>query len=297
MQLKNRNLLFSVMRVIHPLFGFFMLHSACMDLSLSVLIFLFFIGLAVGSFLNVLIFRIPEGEGVVSGRSHCRKCAKTLSWFELIPLFSYIFLRGRCLVCREHISIQYPLVELISGFNFVLVFWWANVNYGITPFSFLTISYVLFVFSVLFVVFVTDLRHFIIPDRIVYPAITVTLILILLNRFAFACKFPTVSCGLTNVALSLVGALFFLTLVLVSRGRWMGLGDVKLAVLMGLFLGFGKLIVALLLSFFGGSVIGALLMLLRKKTLKDEVPFGTFLLPDPKNLRALFSDGLWQAWR
>ncbi|MDO8557935.1 MAG: prepilin peptidase [bacterium] len=266
-----------------------------------ILVFLFLLGLIVGSFLNVLIWRIPEGEEVVQRRSHCRHCARILEWYELIPLWSFVVLGGRCRSCKERISLQYPLVELSSGVLFSFTYWWMekrateplgflpNVSEAATQFSItglfpdvtniLAISYALFAICVFLVIFVTDVRHFLIPDRVMLPAIALFSCLILANRFIFACGIPTVNCSLPNVAGSLVGAAFFLLLIIISRGVWMGLGDVKLAVFMGLFLGFWNVLVALLLASFSGSLVGLALILVNKKTLKSEVPFGAFLAP------------------
>ncbi len=265
------------------------------------LIFLFLLGLITGSFLNVLIWRIPEGEEVVQRRSHCRKCLRTLEWHELIPLWSFMVLGGRCRTCKEPISFQYPLVELACGMLFSFAYWWMeeraqeplgfmpNALDAVAQFSisgyfpdatkFLALGYVLFAICVFLVVFVTDVRHFLIPDRIILPAIAVSSCLILANRFIFACGISTVNCSLSGAAWSLVGAAFFLLLIIVSRGAWMGFGDVKLAVFMGLFLGFWNMLVALLLAFFGGSLVGGALILASRKTLKSEVPFGAFLAP------------------
>ena len=240
--------------------------------------FVFLFGLAVGSFLNVLAYRIPEEKEVARGRSHCRGCLKELAWHELIPLVSFVLLRGKCRTCRSPIPVQYPLVELVTGILFL--FTWKV--FGASPFllsAVFAMLYALFGLCVLIVLFITDLRYFLIPDRIMLLAIGVAVAAVALNKLFFQCGLPGVPCSVLGVFLSLLGAAFFLALVLVSGGRWMGLGDVKLAVFMGLFLGFAKLIAALLIAFFAGSVIGSILILLRKKNLKSEVPFGAFLAP------------------
>lgn len=248
-------------------------------------ILLFLFGCAVGSFLNVLAWRLPEGEQVMRGRSRCRGCGKTLRWQELIPILSYILLRGRCAACRTPISLQYPLIELATGVLFVFLFLFMQTRGFLeTGAGFLALGYVLFVAASLIVIFITDLREFLIPDAVVIPAAAVSLAVFLLNRFALSCRLPLAGCSNADIIAAVGGAAFFLALVLLSRGAWMGLGDVKLVLLMGLFLGAAKFFFALFAAFLGGSVVGMLLVALRKKNLKSEVPFGAFLAP-----AALFS--------
>lgn len=205
--------------------------------------FYFLLGLCVGSFLNVVINRLETKESIFFGRSHCPKCKTVLKWYDLIPLASFFLLRGRCRKCRKKISWQYPLVELATGLLFLLS---RNPLY-------------LIIVSFLIVIFVYDLKHYIIPDSIVYPAIIIGF---------FYAPFSVYS---------LVGAAFFLLIVLGSRGKWMGLGDVKLAVLMGFVLGWPMIVPALLLSFVLGAAVGVVLILMKKKELKSEIPFGPFL--------------------
>ena len=142
----------------------------------------------------------------------------------------------------------------------------------------LTAAYLLFITSSLIVIFVYDLKHYIIPDKVIYPAILVSLAFIILNfirNWELSIRNFNV---FQNFGLSLIGALFFLFLILISKGQWMGLGDVKLAVLMGLFLGWPKILPALFFAFLSGALIGVLLILIRKKNFKSQVPFGPFLI-------------------
>lgn len=244
--------------------------------------FLFFLGLTAGSFLNVLAMRIPRGETVLRGRSRCESCGATLGWTELIPVLSFLRQRARCRRCRCRISAQYPIVELATGALFILAPAAAREAggiFGAVPAGareWFAVGYALFVFSVLVAVFIADLRYFLIPDKIILPAIAASLGAILANGLS-GCRLPLANCQFADAAASLAGAAFFLALVLVSRGSWMGLGDVKLAVFMGLALGIAKLLVALVTAFFLGSLVGIALIILRKKTLASEVPFGTFL--------------------
>ena len=221
-------------------------------------VFFFILGLAVGSFLNCVIYRLEKKESFIKGRSHCPYCKKTLSWFELIPLMSFILQKGRCLKCKKKISWQYPLVELATGILFVLCVWYFFPNFLLSTFYFLLSTF-------LIVIFVYDLKHYIIPDQVIYPAILVAGIWYLVF-------------GPNTLLAALAAGAFFLFIVLISRGKWMGVGDIKLALFMGLVLGWPKILVALFLAFLIGAFTSILLIILKKKTLKSEIPFGPFLV-------------------
>jgi len=269
------------------------------------LVFLLFVlGLAVGSFLNVLIDRIPQGQSPFKGRSYCDKCKKTLKWYDMIPVLSFLILKGKCRYCRTHISFYYPLVEFITGVMFVIVFAYVyglrSTDYGLSfsilnsPFGlaqggqFSTFLYYLFILPSFIVIFFTDLKYGIIPDKIVYPSVVIFTIYhlsILPSASLRAGNFPF---GLAqggqfsifNYLLSGIGAfIFFLVLFLITKGKGMGFGDVKLAFLLGLFLGFPKILAALYLAFLTGALIGSILIIWRKKKLKGgTIPFGPFLI-------------------
>lgn len=229
------------------------------------LIFIF--GLCIGSFLNVVINRLELEESIVVKRSHCLKCKKTLKWYDLIPVLSFIILRGKCRYCHKKISWQYPLVETAAGILFLLVFLssrWAD------NFQFISIFYYLIITSVLIIIFVYDLKHYIILDKIIFPAI----IIAFLYRLVIFSSLTGLICPI--LAAMLAGG-FFLSLVLISQEKWMGLGDVKLGVLMGLILGWPHILPALFLSFVLGAIAGVALILLKKKKIKSEIPFGPFL--------------------
>jgi prepilin signal peptidase PulO-like enzyme (type II secretory pathway) len=264
-------------------------------------IFIFILGLTVGSFLNCLIYRLEIKKNFLKGRSFCPKCKHFLSWLDLIPLLSFLILRGRCRYCGKKISFQYPLVETATGLIFLLIFSFPRLwqdsaaagqfsifnKFSIFNFQTLNLFYYLSLASFLIVVFVYDLKHFIIPNKVIYPAITGVLVYRLFGILNFSHwnlfgnwkleigNFGTV---INSLSAALAGAFFFLIIVLASRGRWMGMGDVKLAFLMGLFLGFPKIIVALFFAFLIGAAVGIGLIIVRKKTFKSEVPFGPFLV-------------------
>ena len=231
-------------------------------------IFVFLFGLCIGSFLNCVIYRLEEGKSL-KGRSFCPHCKHTLDWLDLFPVFSFLFLRGKCRYCRKGISIQYPLVELATGIIFVLIF---NYFYSVLSLhQCLFILYTLIISCFLIVIFVYDLKHYIIPDKVLFPAIVIALIYNLIPPYNLQHIFYT-------LLAVVIASGFFLTIFLISGGKWMGFGDVKLAILMGLFLGLLNVLVALFLAFFFGAIIGIILMIFQKKELRSEVPFAPFLI-------------------
>ena len=247
------------------------------------LIFIF--GLSVGSFLNVVICRLETGESIISSRSHCPQCGAVLKWYDLIPLLSFIFLFGKCRFCRKKISWQYPAVEIATGLLFLSVILSVpsvilseakNLAVFIQDPS-LTLRMIFYLITICFliIIFVYDLRHYIISDKIVLPAITIAFIYQLSNLYPNPVEEYKL---LIPYLLAALGAsLFFLSLVLFSRGKWMGMGDVKLAFLMGLILGWPNILTALFLAFFSGAIIGVALIIFGKKGLKSQIPFGPFL--------------------
>jgi len=207
-----------------------------------VIALLFLAGLFVGSFLNVLIYRIPRAQQFIAGRSRCPHCQATLAWYDLIPVVSFLLLRGHCRYCHARISLRYPAVELASGLIFVFA-----------P-SYLAIA----VLEILLVIAIIDYEHLIIPDSFV-------IILALL--------------GLWNphVFTALGSAGFFFILWAISKGRWIGFGDVKLAGALGLFFGFPSGPLVIYLAIISGGILGAFLLLLGKAHRKTALPFGTLL--------------------
>lgn len=227
-------------------------------------ILLFVLGLSVGSFINALAYRLHEKKPIVNDRSLCPLCAHRLSWYDLIPLVSFAILLGRCRYCRNRISWQYPLVELLTGIVFILPF----MGYGlrVTGYDFL-ISYYIFVF-ILLLIFTYDLRYMLIPDSISIPAI----IIVFLIQTTYY-KLLT-----TNYLLAaFIASGFFLFQFFVSRGRWIGGGDIRLGFLMGLMLGSPVIIAALMLAYILGAIVTLPLVALGRHTMKSQIPFGAFL--------------------
>lgn len=223
------------------------------------------LGLAVGSFLNVLIDRLPKGQSVVWGRSHCDFCKKTLRWYELIPVLSFVVQRGRCRRCHKKLSVQYPIIELVTGVGFVLLFQGRAFEAHQGP----ALWGALLIFSSLLVMFVADLKYQIIPDSMVVMGV----IGVLLQGQAFDARQ-----GPALWLSACAAAAFFMLLYVLTRGRGMGLGDVKLAFLLGLLLGYPGIIVGLYAAFLTGAGAGVILMMAKRKTWKSRVAFGPFLI-------------------
>lgn len=238
----------------------------------------FVTGLILGSFLNVVILRFRTGFSALDGRSICFSCGKTLVWSELIPLFSYIFLRGRCAKCKSKISLQYFIVELLTAIIFALVF----MKEGLTWF----LPFWLFVALIFIFITVYDFRHKIIPDSSVVllsvVSIVYTLYLIITNERSW-----------WSLLDGLYIALPFALLWIVSRGRWIGLGDAKLVLSFGWLLGVSFAYTAVVLGFWIGAVVSISLLLLQRikghhrnplseknkqLTMKSEIPFAPFLI-------------------
>jgi leader peptidase (prepilin peptidase) / N-methyltransferase len=242
---------------------------------LFILIF-FILGLIIGSFLNVIIFRLNTGKSF-GGRSGCMSCMNKLTWYELIPVLSYIGLGGRCRNCKTKISLQYPLVEFATGLIFAALFLkFQNVFFlNIPVFSF-TYLYYAFAFSLLVVITAYDLRHKIIPDTLVFIlGILAFGGLFLFTNFNFSTHWPS----LLEFSSGLLIAAPFALLWLVSGGRWMGLGDAKLALSLGWLLGFYRAFSGVVVAFWIGAVVGILLVIFSKKyKMKSEIPFAPYLV-------------------
>lgn len=234
------------------------------------LFFAFLLGAVIGSFLNVVIYRFNTGMGL-SGRSICLYCGKELRFYEMVPILSFLFLGGRCASCKSRLSLQYPLVELSAALFFTFAAAHATVLYGGGMLA-VYATYLFLMGSILIVIAAYDMRHTVIPDALSFLFAALALVRILF--------FPGVFES-TLLAL-LAGPLFafpFLLLFLVSKGRWMGLGDAKLALGLGWLLGAAGSVVAFLLSFWIGGTVALVLLALRKKgiTIKSEIPFAPFL--------------------
>jgi leader peptidase (prepilin peptidase)/N-methyltransferase len=249
-----------------------------MTTSLTVLFTI--IGIAIGSFLNVCIDRLPLRKSLVFIPSQCDSCQHRLSALDLVPLLSYLWLRGRCRFCHARISPRNPLVEFLTGVLFFLAFWRFDltIQFGVTAFWCCVFLVIIFI----------DWEHKLILNKVTVPAALVALVilaldsifphsLILGNLILFPLDKPAI---LSGVIAGAIGFIFFLIIFLINP-RGMGMGDVKLAGLIGLVTGFPLVIVGLLIGIFIGGLAAIALLLLRLKGRKDLIAYGTFLAIGP----------------
>lgn len=223
------------------------------------MIMVFIVGLFIGSFLNVCISRIPEGESVIFPRSHCPGCGRCLTAAELLPVISYLVQRGKCRGCGGEVSWRYPAVELLTAGVFVLLF---------TRFTGVGFYLQAFLYSVMIVIFFIDLDRQIIPNRLV--------ILLLVFALVVQVFWPVQPWGTALIG-GLLGGGVFLGLALVSRGG-MGGGDIKLVTVLGFWFGWVNLLLMMFLAFFVGGLVGSVLLLTGLKKRKEGIAFGPFLV-------------------
>jgi prepilin signal peptidase PulO-like enzyme (type II secretory pathway) len=238
---------------------------------LLVSVFLFFMGTVLGSFMNVVLYRLHNKEkGIVWGRSFCPHCKHPLSALDLIPLFSFFFLKGKCRYCSKNISWQYPIVESVTGMVFVYLFWSVFGSPLFSPGQ--IIVYLLYGFILVSISFY-DVYHYEIPDMLIIPGIILAAVLsvgTLITPF-FA---PPLVDALLGVLITVV---FLGGQVWLSQEQWMGMGDVLIGIFMGLILGWKLTLVALFFAYIIGAVIGVLLMVFKGKKGNSHIPFGPFL--------------------
>jgi leader peptidase (prepilin peptidase)/N-methyltransferase len=240
------------------------------------LIFFFLLGAAIASFLNVIADRLPKGVSIVSPPSQCPVCQHRIASRDLIPVFSYLWLKGRCRSCGTAIPMRSFIVEVLSGLFFAFLYW----RYGLSYELLIMVIYCCF-FIVLAII---DLEHGILPNKIVYPGMIATLVIAGLGTiFSFESSFignaiPKLHhLWIINAVIGGATGFFILFIIaLVSRGG-MGWGDVKLAGLIGLASGFPLIIVAIFLAVVSGGLIAVILLLLKIKKRKEPIPFGPFL--------------------
>lgn len=248
-----------------------------MSLTLFIVLTLFILGICVGSFLNVLIYRTLRGESPADGRSRCRECKKTIAWYDNIPLLSFVLLRGKCRSCQTSISWQYPVVELLTGVLFV---WWYAVGFAFfqltqSPLLYLQPVFWLLVGILLLIILVTDYLEYIIPDYAVIGLAILAVSYRLYLGYTGAMQWVDVAAALIS---GVVMAVFFLVLFLVTRGKGLGFGDVKYVLVMGWLLGWPRVLVGVFVAFVVGAVVGLVLIGLGRKKMKQMVPFGPFLV-------------------
>ena len=238
------------------------------------LFIIFVLGTIIGSFLNVVVLRYNTGMSFVTGKSKCFSCSKDLHWYELIPLFSFLMLGGKCLKCNSKISWQYPIVEFITGVIFVGIFF----KIGLTP----LLPLYLVISSLLVAMAVYDFKHKIIPDGMVFSFIILSLAVLFYSL-------PVKEIFNYPYSLELLAGpilfSFFAFFWLISGGKWMGFGDAKLALGVGWMLGFSGGIFSIALAFWIGAVVSLILLALQKikiakfkLSFKSEIPFAPFII-------------------
>ena len=221
------------------------------------------LGALIGSFLNVCIYRLPLGKSVVWPSSACPSCARELSWYENVPIVSYLALRGRCRTCAASIGIRYPIVEALTAAMFALAWW----QYG--P-GLLLVSRLVFGCA-LIVLFAIDLEHQLLPNVITLPGIVVGLL------FSFFTE-PGWRSSLIGILLG--GGILYAIAEIYYRVRHeegLGMGDVKMLAMVGAFLGWPSTLLTLMLASFSGTLIGLGLIVTNRGSMKYALPFGTFL--------------------
>ncbi|OGN19353.1 MAG: hypothetical protein A3I32_01720 [Candidatus Yanofskybacteria bacterium RIFCSPLOWO2_02_FULL_45_10] len=244
---------------------------------------LFLVGLIVGSFLNVVIWRLPRGEGVTglvrgekkgqvsterqfrywdNSRSKCPNCQRQINWYDLMPVISFFILRRRCRFCKKPISWRYPLIELSIGLLALLLYW---LFLPVSLIQWLNFAYWLVTLSGVFAIGVIDFTHLVIPDKI--------LIVLGVVGLAHAIKFDFSS----HLITALIGGVLFALVYWITHGRGIGWGDVKFIFVLGLLFGFPDILFVIYGALFLGVIWGGALLLTRRANMKTKLPFGTML--------------------
>lgn len=273
----------------------------------------FFIGIALGSFIKVLADRSLTKKSFL-GRSYCLSCKRKLNWFDLFPIFSYLFLKGRCGYCHNQIGIEYLVVEVITGILIAFLFWQSFSNFQFSSLqSILNFQFIIFILElllkiffimILITLFITDLRVMLIPDRIIIPSLIIglifTILVAVLKIIFFYYSLSQSAIGhyllppytdyfqrhvlalgqalMGNIISGLLIAGFFMSLIIITRGKGMGGGDVKLGAFLGLMLGFPQSLIAIIFSFILGALVSIILIVFKKKHFGQSIPFGPFLV-------------------
>lgn len=230
-------------------------------------LFIFLVGASIGSFIDCIVYRVEKGQKFLFNRSYCPNCNHELSSFDLIPILSFLFLRGKCRYCSKKISLMHPIIELITGILFFLIFFKFGFN-ALAIYYFIIATFLIFIF-------LYDLKYFIIPDKVVFSAIFFVLASHFINYFE---NFNPDVFNFSYIFAAFISALFFYSIYFFSKGSAMGFGDVKLGFLLGLIFGFPKVLLVLWLAFIIGGPTALILVLLKKKNFKSQIPLGPFLV-------------------
>ena len=213
-------------------------------------LFKFTLGLIVGSFIAALTYRYVRSISNMHGRSFCDKCKKQIGWYDNIPFLSFLFLGGKCRNCRKKISPRYPLIELSCAIGFLLI------GFQVIPLA---------LFCILAIIFIIDFEHQIIPDTFIFLGILLSLLITPHSLFS-------------GLLAGFICATFLLLVHIITKGRGMGLGDVKFAVLGGIIVGLPLSPIWLFIAFLTGAIVGIILILGRRAGLKSKIAFGPFLV-------------------
>ncbi|MFH1790323.1 MAG: prepilin peptidase [bacterium] len=222
-------------------------------------------GLSFGSFLNSWIWRRHENIRISRGRSICPACRRQLNWYENVPVFSYLILRGKCRTCRKHIPSHFLWVELGTALLFLFITWY---HLNSSSFNFLNYNRDVFFIGILLVIFIFDFLYKIIPSEIIWIGV------------AGGCLYTILCvnhCPNHILLSSLLGGGFFFLQYIISKGKWIGGGDVRMGLMMGVWLGWPGVLVALIIAYVSGAIVCVLLLAFSRKNMKSQIPFGTFL--------------------
>ena len=236
------------------------------------ILILLFLGLFIGSFLGVVVDRFGTGQSSIFGRSVCDHCKKKLGVFDLIPVVSYLLARGSCRHCKTKLSLRYPLIECATAFLFVMTSWhltqilFLPIGFTVSHFWMFLLRDLIFV-SLLLVLFLIDARHGVLPDRFTIPGI----VLITLINLWLGIPLATILIG------GLVVGGFFAVQFIVSKGTWVGGGDIRLGALLGVMFGLAQGILALMIAYILGALFAVYLLSKKKAGMKSELVFGPFL--------------------
>lgn len=258
------------------------------------ILIVFIFGLVVGSFLNVLIYRSVRGENWVTGRSRCDHCRKIIPWYDNVPLFSFLVLRGKCRFCHKAIALQHPAIEMMTALLFA---WWYAIGFTFfrlveAPLTIIQPGFWLIVGIFMLIIFIADWLYQIIPDFANIGLLGLALIYRIYLSYVHIMRWE-------DFAYALITGVVMMTLLfiiwLLSKGRGMGFGDVKFALGMGILLGWPRAMVAFLLAFWLGALFGIILIVFRIKKMKDKIAFGPFLIMGTA-IALVIGNQLWNAY-
>lgn len=233
-------------------------------------IFVFIFGMVVGSFVNVVAYRVPLGRPVAGGRSKCPDCRAVIAWYDLIPVISFFALGARCRRCRARISWFYPFGEIASGLIFLAAFYYSE------PFSLSYWLFTVFILEIFLALFLTDLKYLILPDIIILAGVTGAVFYGILEKLGLV-QLSYHILSINNLTSALAFASIFYIFWLMSEGKWLGLGDAKFVGLIGLLFGYLGGLLVLYLAVAIGGIVGLTLLITHQADFKTKLPLGSFI--------------------